>query len=77
MVVEAIQYNATNLEHYVLHAFVVMPNHVPLLATPALPLPKLTKSLKGITSKRANTILAMTGSRFWQEESYDHLAKSA
>ena len=24
MVVEAIQYNAANLEHYVLHAFVVM-----------------------------------------------------
>ena len=69
-VVEAIQYNAANLGHYVLHAFVVMPNHVHLLATPALPLPKLTKSLKGITSKRANTILAMTGSCFWQEESY-------
>ena len=50
MVVEAIQYNAANLEHYVLHAFVVMPNHVHLLATPALALPKLTKSLKGITS---------------------------
>jgi REP element-mobilizing transposase RayT len=66
MVVEAIQYNAAKLEHYVLHAFVVMPNHVHLLATPALPLPKLTKSLKGITSKRANAILAMTGSRFWQ-----------
>ena len=77
MVVEAIQYNATNLEHYVLHTFVVMPDHVHLLATPALALPKLTKSLKGITSKRANTMLAMTGSCFWQEESYDHLAKSA
>jgi REP element-mobilizing transposase RayT len=66
------EYNAANLEHYVLHAFVVMPNRVHLLATPALALPKLTKSLKGITSKRANTILAMTGSCFWQEESYDH-----
>jgi REP element-mobilizing transposase RayT len=72
MVVEAIQHNAANLEHYVLHAFVVMPNHVHLLATPALALPKLTKSLKGITSKRANTLLARTGSCFWQEESYDH-----
>ncbi len=27
MIVEAIQYNAANGEHYVLHAFVVMPNH--------------------------------------------------
>jgi len=28
MIVEAIQYNASILGHYVLHAFVVMPNHV-------------------------------------------------
>ena len=47
MIVEAIQYNADILKHYVLHAFVGMPNHVPLLATPAMPLPKLTKSLQG------------------------------
>ena len=47
MVVEAIQYNAVNLEHYVLHAFVVMPDHVHLLATPALALPKLTKFVEG------------------------------
>ncbi len=65
-----------NVEHYVLHAFVVMPNHVHLLATPALALPKLTKSLKGITSKRANTMLAMTGTCFWQEESYDHRVRN-
>ena len=39
-------------------------------------LPKLTKSLKSITSKRANPILAMTGSCFWQEESYDHLVRN-
>jgi hypothetical protein len=56
MVVEAIQNNAANLEHYVLHAFMVMPNHVHLLATPALALPKLTKSWKVITSKRAKFV---------------------
>jgi len=72
MIVEAIQYNASNLGHYRLHAFVVMPNHVHMLATPAVALPKLTKSLKGITAKRANAMLALTGSPFWQEESYDH-----
>jgi len=38
-------------------------------------LPKLTKSLKGITAKRANTMLALTGSPFWQDESYDHLVR--
>jgi len=76
MVVEAIQYNANILRHYLLHAFVVMPNHVHLLATPAVTLPKLTKSLKGITAKRANAMLALTGRPFWQEESYDHLVRN-
>jgi putative transposase len=71
-IVEAIQYNASILGHYISHAFVVKPNHVPLLATPAMALPKLTKSLKGITAKRANAMLALTGRPFWQEESYDH-----
>jgi hypothetical protein len=61
MIVEAIQYNANILGHYLLHAFVVMPNHVHLLATPAVALPKLTKSLKGITANRANAMLASTG----------------
>lgn len=40
IVVAAIAYNASTLSHYELHAFVVMPNHVHLLLTPAIPLPK-------------------------------------
>jgi putative transposase len=76
VIVEAIQYNANTLGHYVLHAFAVMPNHVHLLITPAVALPKLTKSLKGITSKQANAMLALTGNRFWQEESYDHCVRN-
>jgi hypothetical protein len=62
MIVEAIQYNANILGRFLLHAFVVMPNHVHLLATPAVALSKLTKSLKGITAKKANAMLALTGS---------------
>jgi hypothetical protein len=34
MIVAAIEYNANDLRHYVLHAFVVMPNHVHLLDVP-------------------------------------------
>jgi len=49
MFVEAIQYNANTLGHYLPHAFMVMPNHFHLLATPAVSLRKPTKSLKGIT----------------------------
>jgi REP element-mobilizing transposase RayT len=76
MVMEAIEYNSKTLGHYTLHAFVVMPNHVHLLATPRVSLPKLTKSLKGITAKRANELLATTGRPFWVEESYDHLVRN-
>jgi REP element-mobilizing transposase RayT len=77
MVVEAIFYGALVITHYDLHAFVVMPNHVHVLLTPLVPLPKLTKSLKGITARRANVMLGRTGLPFWQEESYDHLVRGA
>jgi REP element-mobilizing transposase RayT len=53
-----------------------MPNHVHLLATPKIALPKLTKSLKGITAKRANELLRLTGQPFWQDESYDRLVRN-
>jgi len=76
MVVEALHYNASALKHFMLHAFVVMPNHVHLLVDPLVPLAKLTKSLKGITAKRANQMLSLTGTHFWQEESYDHLVRT-
>jgi REP element-mobilizing transposase RayT len=75
MVVEAIRYNADILGHYRLHAFVVMPNHVHMLVNPSVGLPKLTKSLKGITARRANTMLGISGRPFWQEESYDHMVR--
>lgn len=53
-----------------------MPNHVHLLVIPAVALSELTKSLKGVTAKKANTILGLTGKPFWQEESYDHLVRN-
>ncbi len=75
MVVEAIHYNTTELKHYDLHAFVILPNHVHLLITPRVDLPKLTRSLKGITAKWANQLRALTGTRFWQDESFDRLVR--
>ena len=77
MVVEAVHYNSTTLHHYQLHAFVVMANHVHLLITPTVALPKLTRSLKGITAKRANEMLGLTGAPFRQVESYDRLVRDA
>ncbi len=57
---------------FILHAFVVMPNHVHLLLTPKAPVPKLMQGLKGPTARRSHQILKRTGRAFWQEESYDH-----
>jgi REP element-mobilizing transposase RayT len=76
VIVDAVHYNSDILCHYALHAFVVMPNHVHMLATPTVELPKLTRSLKGITAKRANAMLSLTGQPFWQAESYDHLVRN-
>ena len=74
MIVEAILYNSDHLRHYELSAYLVMPNHVHLLTL--ISLPKLTKSLKGITAKRASQMLGLTGCPFWREESYDHLVSN-
>lgn len=76
IVVEAIYYNERALRQYELHSFVVMPNHVHLLITPGIAVRLITKSLKGITAKRANVILGRAGQSFWQSESYDHLVRN-
>ena len=75
MVVEIIRHNAEVLNRYDLHAYVVMPNHVHLLISPLVPLPALTKALKGFTAKLANQMMHLTGAPFWQQESYDHLVR--
>ena len=53
-------------------AYVLMANHVHVLLTPIAPLPQITHLVKGSTARRANLILGRTGSRFWQDESFDH-----
>jgi REP element-mobilizing transposase RayT len=75
MIVEAIEFNADILGHYRLHAFVVMPNHVHLLATPTVALPKLTNAVKGLTAARADAMLGLTGRPFWQDESYHRVVR--
>jgi putative transposase len=77
MVIDSIHHNANTLHFYSLHTFVVMPNHVHILMTPLIPVPPLTKALKGFTAKQANQMLGRTGNPFWQEESYDHLVRNA
>ena len=59
---------------YLLHDWVVMPNHVHAIIWP-MPnylLSDILKSWKQFTSRRAKQILGMGQEPFWQRESYDH-----
>ncbi len=76
-VVDTIERGATVLRHYILHAFVVMPNHVHLLIAPQMPLLRITNGIKGVSARDANRILGRHGKHFWQDESFDHWVRNA
>jgi REP element-mobilizing transposase RayT len=76
LVVEAILREEDDLQHYKLHSYSVMPNHVHLLATPRLQVRKITRAIKGVTARQANEILGRIGRPFWQDESFDHWVRS-
>jgi putative DNA methylase len=59
-------------ERYVLHAWVVMPNHVHVLFTPkqGWEMSRIAHSWKSFTAHEANKILGRTG-EFWQKEYFD------
>ena len=73
--VAALQHGERELHRYDLHAFVIMPNHVHLLATPHVVANRWLGPLKGFTGHQANLLLGTHGP-FWQQESYDHLVRS-
>ena len=72
VVVESILKAADELQHYLLHSFSVMPNHVHLLVTPKLAVREITRGIKGTTAHGANEILGRAGQPFWQDETFDH-----
>ena len=76
LVVDAIALGQDELKHYDVGAFVVMPNHVHLLVNPYVPIPVLTRRLKGYPARQANRILGRTGEALWQSESYDHWVRN-
>lgn len=49
---------------YLLHAWVVMPNHVHLLITPRVDVPALLRRLKGASAREGNKLLGRTGQQF-------------
>jgi REP element-mobilizing transposase RayT len=65
-------------QHYTLHAWCVMPNHVHAVVQPlgGHTLAAILKSWKGFTGKDANRRLVRAG-KFWQAEYYDHLIRDA
>jgi putative transposase len=60
-----------------IHAFVVMPNHVHLLLEPKTDLKQITRGIKGRSARACSRVLNQTGARFWQEESYDHWVRNS
>ena len=72
----AIQRGA-DLGHYILRAYVIMPNHVHLLLDPLASLQRLTNGVKGVSARDANIRLGRTGKPFWQDESFDHWIRDA
>ena len=64
------------LGRYVLHAYVVMPNHVHVLLEPRVPLARITNVMKGVAARDANATLGRIGKPFWQDESFDHWVRT-
>lgn len=75
LVLASFQHGAA-LGQYKLHSWVIMPNHVHLLLTSEVSLPKLLGSMKAATAKHSNALLNRIGLAFWQDESYDHLVRN-
>ena len=65
-------------QDYVLHDFVVMPNHVHALVTPLRgeKLSDIVGAWKSVSARQINGLLGRKGS-FWQEESFDHIVRSS
>lgn len=76
-VLDVMRKGERELRYFDMHAFVVMPNHVHLLITPKIPLPRIMEGLKGASARKANLILSRTGQHFWQDESFDRWVRDA
>ena len=77
LIVSSLRYGESELQLYVLRAWVVMANHVHVLLFPNTTAARITRSLKTYTARQANILLNRQGQRFWQEESYDHWVRDS
>jgi REP element-mobilizing transposase RayT len=75
--VEAAIRRGVVLGRFVLHAYVVMPNHVHVLLDPLAPVRGITAGIKGASARDGNRVLRRVGKPFWQDESFDHWVRSS
>jgi REP-associated tyrosine transposase len=68
--------HGADLGRFLLHAYVIMPNHVHILLDPFVPLAKISGPLKGVAACDINSRLARTGKPLWQDESFDHWVRN-
>ena len=61
--------------YYLLHAFVLMPNHFHLLITPTISLERSLQVIKGGFSYRAKREL-LFGGEIWETSFYDHRVRN-
>jgi putative transposase len=76
MVLEAIQHRAET-QQWIVHQFVIMPNHAHLfLSVVNGTLKETIDGFKRWTGHQAAKIALLSGDRFWQDEWFDHWSRS-
>jgi REP element-mobilizing transposase RayT len=63
--------------HFQLHAWCIMPNHVHLVIEPnkGIELSSIMQNIKSVSSHRINELLSNRGT-VWQKEPYDHIVRN-
>jgi putative DNA methylase len=69
--------HGAQLGRFLLHAYVIMPNHVHVLIDPLVPLAKISGPIKGVAACDINARLGRSGKPLWQDESFDHWIRSS
>lgn len=64
-------------KRYVIINFCIMPNHVHLIFCQLQDeLENILASIKKFSARKSNQILDLTGTQFWQNDSYDHIIRN-
>ncbi len=75
-IAETLQSAAQQWKFFDLISWVIMPNHVHLLARPHRPTGEIGRAIRKTTARLANEILGRQGLPFWHEGSYDYVPQS-